>query len=94
MRRLFGEMSTKVPWLERGTNFEPTTVQIDSSAAKALALNKQISDRIEHIDLKYHFVRAALKSKIIIVKDVKSANKTADMFTKVLDLPTALLLNR
>ncbi len=73
--------------------FEPSTVQIDSSAAEALALNKQVSERNKHTDLKYHFVKAALKSKVIILKDVKPADNTADMLTKVLDLSTTLHLS-
>ncbi len=50
----FGEMSVKEPWPENEVIYESTTVQIDSSAAKALALNKQVSARNKHIDLKYH----------------------------------------
>ena len=72
---------------------EPRTGQIDSSAAKALALNKQVSAKNKHIDVKYHFVKAALKSKIIILTVVKSADNTADMLTKVLDLPNTLHLS-
>ncbi len=87
-------MSFKEPWPERGMYFEPTTVRIDRSAAKALARNKQVSARNKHIDLKYHFVKAALKSKIITLKDVKSACNTPDIVTKVLDLPTTLHLSR
>ncbi len=83
-------MSVKEIWPEKGMYFEATTVQIDKSAAKALALNKQVSVRNKHIDLKYHFVKAVMKSKIIILKDMKSADNTADMLTKVLDLPTTL----
>ncbi len=87
-------MSIKELPPERGINFEPTTVKIDSSAAKVLALNKQVSAGDKHIDLKYHYVKAASKSNIIILKDVKSNNNTADMLPKVFDLPTILRLSR
>ena len=56
MRKLFWEMSVKEPWPEKGMYFEPTTVQIDSSSANSLALNKQVSSRNKPINLKYHFV--------------------------------------
>ena len=38
-------------------------------------------------DLKYHFVKAALTSNVIVVEDVASSEKPSDMLTKVLDLP-------
>ncbi len=86
------EMSVKKPRPERGIAFEPTTVQIDSSAAKALALNKQVSDRNNHIDLKYHFVKAAIASRIIHLIDVNSENNPADLLTKIIEIPTLLHL--
>ncbi len=83
-------MSVKEPWPQRGEHFKPMSVQIDSSAAKALAVNKQISAKNKHISIKFHFVKAALKSKIIILNNVKAADSTADMLTKVLNFPTTL----
>ncbi len=79
---------------EKGINFEPRTVQVDSSAAEAHVLNKQVSAKSKHINLKYSFKKAALKIKMIFLKDLKSVNMTADLLTKALELPNTLLITR
>ncbi len=81
-------MCVKEPWSKKGIVFEPTTVQSTILEAKELALNKQISARSKHKDLKYRFVKAALRSKIIISKDVRSAIHSAKRLMNVRDLPT------
>ncbi len=66
-------------------------MQIDSIAAKALALSNQVSARMKHIGIKYHFVLAAIASGIIHLVDLKSDNNPAGMLTKIIYLP--ILLN-
>ncbi len=66
-------------------------MRIDSSEAKALALNTQVSARNKHNEFKYHFVEAVLSSKILVSKDIRSANSTAELLTKVLIVPTTFL---
>ncbi len=87
-------MSAKNPWSKKDVSDEATAVQMDSSAAKALALNKRVSARNEHIDLKYHFVKATLVREMIYLVDVKSENNPAAILTKLLELPTILLLSQ
>ena len=45
MRKFFWEMSSKKPWPENEINLAPSIVSTDSLAAKALAMNKQVSAR-------------------------------------------------
>ena len=87
MRKLYWEVMSKRPWPEREVKFEATPIKIDSTAATALAMSKQVSARSKHIDLKYHFVKAALGSGLIVLNDVASKDNPADMLTKILALP-------
>ncbi len=86
-------MSIKNPWLEKEVCYEATAVQIDSLAAKTLALNKHVCARNKHIDLKYYFEKAALASGIMQLVDMNSENNPPDMLTKIIDLSTVLLLS-
>ncbi len=66
--------------------FAATKVEIDNSAAQALAKNKQVSAKIKHIDLKHHFGKDAIKSGTIVLQDIASSENPADMLTKILGM--------
>ncbi len=72
----------------RGNNCEPRSVQIKSSAVTGLELNKKVSARTNLIDLKHHFLKAALKSNIIVLKDVKLVDNSFYMLMKVFEFPS------
>ncbi len=61
------------PWQEESVVYVPTVVNIDSSAAQALAMNEQASARTKYINLKYHYVKDALKKGLVVLHDVISA---------------------
>ena len=88
MRKFYWEMCNKEPWPVKGVKLGPTTVQIDSTAGKAFAENKQVTARNKHIDLKYRFVNLAITSKHMVLEYVASEMNPSDMLTKILDLPT------
>ncbi len=69
-------------------------MQIESTTAKALVLDKHVSVRNKLTEINYHFVKAALQRKVIIMKDVKSADNTDDILTKAVEIPTTLHLSR
>ena len=87
-------MSTKERWAENVQRFDATTIRIDSTAAAALAQNKQVSARNKHIDLRYHFVKFALGNKTVVLDYVRSSENTADMLTKILDSHTLMHLSK
>ncbi len=74
--------------------YVPTVVNIDSSAAQALAMNRQASARTKHIDLKHHFVKDALQKRLVVLRNVASAESSADMLKKVLDFKSLRHLTR
>lgn len=58
------------------------SVCIDNQGAISLAENPVHHNRSKHIDIKYHFVREALKDKIISIKYLRTEDMPADAFTK------------
>eukprot|EP00171_Calliarthron_tuberculosum_P000771 IDg771t1 len=86
LRRLFWEFSHKRPWSE-GIVFPCTRVAVDSTTAQSLANCEQISAKSKHIDLKYHHVKELVKSGIIRLVRVASAENIADLLTKALEYP-------
>ena len=72
----------------------PTIISIDSSAALALAENKQASTRVKHIDLKFHFVKDALEAGQVSLFDVPTTENPADMLIKIMDPETLKDLSR
>ena len=85
MRKMYWEFIFKTPWL-REVAFEPTHVHMDSSAAESIAKSNQISAKSKHIDIRFHHVKSCVRDKVLKLSHVSSANNTADLLTKVLDL--------
>ena len=44
--------------------------------------NQQISQRTKHIDVRYHFIKNLVETKVIDLKYIKSKDNIADIFTK------------
>jgi hypothetical protein len=49
-----------------------------------IAENDEFHQRTKHIDLRYHFIRGAIKDRIVQIERVDSKNNIADIFTKPL----------
>ena len=60
----------------------------DNQAAIAIATNPCDHSRTKHIDVKFHFIRSALKDHIIELDYVPTSDNIADIFTKALARPT------
>ncbi|KAH0820277.1 hypothetical protein GEV33_002514 [Tenebrio molitor] len=54
----------------------------DNLGALKLAANPTFHNRNKHIDIKYHFIRDAVKEKILSLSHVSSAEMVADVLTK------------
>jgi hypothetical protein len=63
----------------------PIRVNVDNIGAIFLAANRIASNRIKHVDTRYHFVRDLIESNLIKVFFVPSDKNVADIFTKNLD---------
>jgi len=63
---------------------EPMIVACDDQSAIRLVQNPAFHPRSKHIDVKYHWVRQAVKENKLNVKFVPTGEQLADIFTKVL----------
>ena len=83
--KLYWEVANKEPWPE-DISFHGSNFFIDSTAAKSLATNKQVSARGNHIDLRTHQVRELVMNDVIRLLYMQSRNNIADLFTEILGL--------
>ena len=86
-RKLFWEVAKKEPWHEEVKHKE-TSLATDSTAAKSLAENMNVSARGKHIDLRVHNVKELIRNKVIRLENVRSRENKADLLTKILELTT------
>jgi hypothetical protein len=56
----------------------------DNQAAMSISENDVNHSRTKHIDIKYHFVREAVKEKQIKIKWIDTTKQLADIHTKAL----------
>jgi len=78
LRRFMQELGLK--------NFANTTVYNDSISAQKLATNPVFHGRTKHIDIRYHFVREALKDNLIDLEYLCTEDMIADVLTKALSV--------
>jgi len=82
------DASREVTWLRRillNFNCEqvsPTVVFDDNQGCIALAKNPVEHERTKHIDIRYHFIREMVESKVIDVQYIRSEDMLADLLTK------------
>lgn len=77
LSRLFAEILGK-------SNIPPVTVHIDNQGAIDTAKGSAINHRNKHIDIRYHFVRDAVRDLQINLKYCPREFQVADMLTKPL----------
>jgi len=63
---------------------KPTILMEDNQGAIAISRNPVEHARTKHIDIRYHFVREAIKDRVIELRYCSSQNMTADILTKPL----------
>lgn len=63
---------------------EPIIIFEDNNGCISIANNPTDHKRSKHIDIKYHFTREKVESKVIIIKYIPTGQQLADVFTKVL----------
>jgi hypothetical protein len=57
-------------------------IHSDNHAAITISENDSYHDRSKHIDIKYHFIREAIKNNIIKVQYISTHDQQADILTK------------
>ena len=62
----------------------PPILYEDNESCIKIVEGARIKSRTKHIDIKYHFVRDAIKDKVISVKYCPTAKMLADFLTKPL----------
>jgi hypothetical protein len=92
------ECVKEVKWIyqlliEMGTKTQtPVVIHEDNQSTIKISENDAHHDRTKHIDIRHHFVRDEIKSKIIKMQWVRTNEQVADILTKPLTSPTFILL--
>ena len=63
-------------------HIKPSIIFEDNIGAIYLAKNSQVSQRTKHIDVRHHFIRGLIESRVADVKFVKSRSNPSDIMTK------------
>ncbi|CAI5480323.1 unnamed protein product [Closterium sp. Yama58-4] len=63
---------------------EPTVIFVDNQSAIALATGEQMSQRIKHMDVRYHWTRKAIRDGVVRPEYCPTAQQAADYLTKPL----------
>ena len=63
---------------------KPITVHVDNQGSIGMAYNESINARNKHIDIRYHFVRDAVKNKQVTLEHCAGTDQAADPLTKPL----------
>ncbi|PKU71330.1 Retrovirus-related Pol polyprotein from transposon TNT 1-94 [Dendrobium catenatum] len=71
---------------------EATTIYVDNKSAIALAKNPIHHGRSKQNDVRYHFIRDAVKKGHISMEHCSTEDQVADLFTKALPTPRFLKL--
>ena len=66
------------------TSHSPITVHVDNQGCIGMAHNESINARNKHIDIRYHFVRHAVKNNQVILLHCPGTDQPADPLTKPL----------
>jgi hypothetical protein len=74
--------------------FIPNTVMIDNIGAGHIAENDVNNKLTKHVDIRHHFVRHYIKTGVIELFYVPTADNVADVFTKALGPETFTRLAR
>lgn len=73
-------------WLKRIMN------DLNFKACIQIASESKESQQIKHIDVKYHFIRNVIQSKIISLKYFETREQLADVMTKGIPSPQFKIL--
>ncbi|GKC59987.1 retrovirus-related pol polyprotein from transposon TNT 1-94 [Tanacetum coccineum] len=70
--------------IELGINLRPVVVNCDNQGAIHLSRNAMFHERTKHINVRYHFIREIVESRVIEVAKIGTKVNAADAFTQVI----------
>ena len=73
--------------INRKSNFNLTLLRANNQGAIQLSNNNKFHAHTKHINVCYHFIREALKNKLLEIKYVPTDKNIVDIFTKLLSRP-------
>ena len=88
------QAAKEVKWLRSLLSFagfkqpKPTLMLEDNEACIAMVNNPVVSGRNKHVELRQHYVREQHRKGVIAMSYIRTAEQTADIFTKNLPKPT------
>ncbi|XP_062081408.1 secreted RxLR effector protein 161-like [Humulus lupulus] len=88
-----GSSCTQLIWLNKmltdyGHPQKSLILFCDSTSAINISKNPVQHSRTKHIDIRYHFIRNMIESKLLTISHVSTNAQLADLFTKALDAQT------
>ena len=72
---------------------QATTICADNQAAIFLAINPAVERRMKHIDIRHHYIREQVETKVIDLYHIAREENPADLFTKPLPVVKVDLLS-
>ena len=86
MSRCAQQMAWMHSWLDEVAieHSLPGLIKGDNRGAIALTKNTRDHGKVKHIDIWHHYIRELLRSEVITIEQVPSADNLADLFTKPL----------
>lgn len=92
MKEMFKELKSYLNILDLTPDVKCNLFK-DNVGAKTLAKAPKMTPRTNHIAIKYHHFREAVKSGVLNITRVDTNNQLADVFTKAVKLHTFEHLN-
>ncbi|KAL5849177.1 hypothetical protein ACOSQ4_007190 [Xanthoceras sorbifolium] len=85
-----GSGCTQLLWMKQmledyGLKQGTLTIYCDNTSAINISKNPVQHSRTKHIDIRHHFIRELVESKVVSLEHVSTENQLADLFTKPLD---------
>ncbi|GKF77107.1 hypothetical protein Tco_0229577, partial [Tanacetum coccineum] len=72
--------------LDYGFNFINTKIYIDNESTICIVKNPVLDSKIQHIEIRHHFIRDAYEKKLIQVLKIHIDDNVADLLTKAFDV--------
>lgn len=92
--RSMADTTCELKWLKRlllqfgFSHPQPTRLFCDSQSAIHIAKNPVFNERTKHVENDCHYVRDAVRDKLITTEHITTRNQPADLLTKALSTPT------
>ncbi|XP_042958165.1 secreted RxLR effector protein 161-like [Carya illinoinensis] len=85
-----GSCCTQLLWMKKmfedyGFSQDAMTIHWDNTSANSISNNPVQHSRTKHIDIRHHFIRDLVETKVVSLEYINTEHQLADLFTKPLD---------